>query len=231
MKWGVRRFQNKDGSLTPAGEKRYESQSGEKKAAGSSVGSVTFRPKRLSQMSDDELKKEISRLKLEQQYKALKTGGMKRAVEKGASIVSKFMDYSIKKKEAAANKIEQERRYKAEAEERKLREKELNVRLKEAEERTKQSANDIKRAEQVTKQNEALAKREASIAKEYGTRAKRLEMKSELKRAKSEVRGVGVGRKKIALLKQMFKKDSDKFADAINAYYGVKPNDKDKNKK
>lgn len=181
-------------------------------------------------MSDDELKKEISRLKLEQQYKALKTGGMKRAVEKGASIVSKFMDYSIKKKEAAANKIEQERRYKAEAEERKLREKELNVRLKEAEERTKQSANDIKRAEQVTKQNEALAKREASIAKEYGTRAKRLEMKSELKRAKSEVKGVGVGRKKIALLKQMFKKDSDKFADAINAYYGVKSDDKDKNK-
>ena len=23
QKWGVRRFQNKDGSLTPAGEKRY----------------------------------------------------------------------------------------------------------------------------------------------------------------------------------------------------------------
>ena len=23
MKWGVRRFQNKDGSLTPAGKKRY----------------------------------------------------------------------------------------------------------------------------------------------------------------------------------------------------------------
>lgn len=24
MKWGVRRYQNKDGSLTPAGKKRYE---------------------------------------------------------------------------------------------------------------------------------------------------------------------------------------------------------------
>ena len=24
MKWGVRRFQNKDGSLTPAGKKRYD---------------------------------------------------------------------------------------------------------------------------------------------------------------------------------------------------------------
>lgn len=25
MKWGVRRYQNKDGSLTPAGQKRYSS--------------------------------------------------------------------------------------------------------------------------------------------------------------------------------------------------------------
>ena len=24
MKWGVRRYQNKDGSLTPAGKKRYD---------------------------------------------------------------------------------------------------------------------------------------------------------------------------------------------------------------
>ena len=24
MKWGVRRYQNKDGSLTPAGQKRYD---------------------------------------------------------------------------------------------------------------------------------------------------------------------------------------------------------------
>lgn len=30
MKWGVRRFQNKDGSLKPAGKKRYEA--GEKKS-------------------------------------------------------------------------------------------------------------------------------------------------------------------------------------------------------
>ena len=27
QKWGVRRFQNKDGSLTPAGEKRYDNPS------------------------------------------------------------------------------------------------------------------------------------------------------------------------------------------------------------
>ena len=32
MKWGVRRFQNNDGSLTPAGEKRYSHDSEIKKA-------------------------------------------------------------------------------------------------------------------------------------------------------------------------------------------------------
>ena len=29
MKWGVRRYQNKDGSLTPAGKKRYDSMTGD----------------------------------------------------------------------------------------------------------------------------------------------------------------------------------------------------------
>ena len=29
QKWGVRRYQNKDGSLTSAGKKRYEIQSGD----------------------------------------------------------------------------------------------------------------------------------------------------------------------------------------------------------
>ena len=33
MKWGVRRYQNKDGSLTPAGKKRYASELDDKKAA------------------------------------------------------------------------------------------------------------------------------------------------------------------------------------------------------
>lgn len=34
MKWGVRRFQNKDGSLTPAGEKRYGSTKSNEKTTG-----------------------------------------------------------------------------------------------------------------------------------------------------------------------------------------------------
>ena len=36
QKWGVRRFQKKDGSLTPAGKKRYDDEPGERKKEGKS---------------------------------------------------------------------------------------------------------------------------------------------------------------------------------------------------
>lgn len=47
QKWGVRRFQNKDGSLTPAGERR----------------------RRIRDMSDEELRKGIERANLEREYR------------------------------------------------------------------------------------------------------------------------------------------------------------------
>lgn len=49
MKWGIRRYQNKDGSLTPAGEKRRKS------------GEV-------SNMSTEELRKKVNRMQKEQRY-------------------------------------------------------------------------------------------------------------------------------------------------------------------
>ena len=61
MKWGVRRFQNKDGSLTPAGRKRYsdgsDGTSGQSKTAN--------KPKSVKDMSDDELRTKVNRLTLE----------------------------------------------------------------------------------------------------------------------------------------------------------------------
>lgn len=62
MKWGVRRFQNKDGSLTKAGKKRYGDDSDEKKPKKKSV----------KDMSDDELNKAIRRAQMEDQYKNLR---------------------------------------------------------------------------------------------------------------------------------------------------------------
>ena len=47
MKWGVRRFQNKDGSLTAAGKKRYG--------------------KKVSEMSDEELSQVLKRLRMERE--------------------------------------------------------------------------------------------------------------------------------------------------------------------
>lgn len=58
MKWGVRRYQNKDGSLTPAGKKRYPSESKSKK-------------KKVSEMTDQELREIVTRMNLESNYKKL----------------------------------------------------------------------------------------------------------------------------------------------------------------
>lgn len=61
MKWGIRRFQNKDGSLTPAGRKRYSDGSD-----GSSGQSKTAnKHKSVKDMSDDELRTKVNRLALE----------------------------------------------------------------------------------------------------------------------------------------------------------------------
>ena len=61
QKWGVRRFQNKDGSLTPAGEKRYDEPNVGRKTSGSkSKEAKKYKiPK----------KKSLHRLKLEEKYR------------------------------------------------------------------------------------------------------------------------------------------------------------------
>lgn len=62
MKWGVRRFQNKDGSLTPLGKKRYKYHDDYKKA---------HTKKSIKEMSDVELRERNNRLNSERQYKEL----------------------------------------------------------------------------------------------------------------------------------------------------------------
>lgn len=68
MKWGVRRYQNKDGSLTAAGKKRQgKSQSPNKTIKNQRKSDL----KKRRTMSDADLKKKIERLKLEKQFKDL----------------------------------------------------------------------------------------------------------------------------------------------------------------
>lgn len=76
QKWGIRRYQNKDGTLTPAGRKRAEELNAEyKKLTGHSADEPapkhTDTNKDIKEMSDEELNNALSRLKKEQEYKDL----------------------------------------------------------------------------------------------------------------------------------------------------------------
>ena len=83
MKWGVRRYQNSDGSLTAAGRKRYTDKDGNLNAAGKKKfgNSVKTKnegeaetPKRKSvkDMTDDELNKAVIRARQEDEYNRLR---------------------------------------------------------------------------------------------------------------------------------------------------------------
>lgn len=62
MKWGVRRYQNSDGSLTPAGRKRYD-----KQVRASRKADVKNR----RTLSDSEIEQKIKRLESEKKLKNL----------------------------------------------------------------------------------------------------------------------------------------------------------------
>lgn len=82
QKWGVRRYQNSDGSLTPAGKKRYsknpikrakdfvEAEKKLQKKRQAQYQAATSK-KTLAKMSDDDLRKKIARMELEKKYKDL----------------------------------------------------------------------------------------------------------------------------------------------------------------
>lgn len=86
MRWGVRRYQNADGSLTPAGKKRrqqYDSSEPNRQARPSSRPSSGKRS--VHELTDAELRERITRLELERRYKDLnpqKVSAGKRLVDK-----------------------------------------------------------------------------------------------------------------------------------------------------
>lgn len=71
MKWGVRRYQNKNGTLTAAGKKHYSGDGN----AGEDAEQVEYAPKRSGKKaedySDEELRARINRLLMEKQYRDL----------------------------------------------------------------------------------------------------------------------------------------------------------------
>lgn len=106
MKWGIRRFQNKDGSLTPAGRKRY----GDKDAGDSpdgktessktsnkpSDGSFARYKKSTKKMTEEELTTAVKRLELEKQYKKALKDLEPDAVSRGKKVTGDILEGTIK---------------------------------------------------------------------------------------------------------------------------------------
>jgi len=79
MKWGVRRFQNKDGTLTPAGKKRYRERSKTDEPHEDYKRAHT--PKSIKSMSDAELRNRLNRLQMERQYSQLSESSVSKGKE------------------------------------------------------------------------------------------------------------------------------------------------------
>ena len=82
QKWGIRRYQNPDGSYTAAGRKRYSGKSSphEDYTKAHSKQSV-------KQMSDKELRERLNRLNMEQQYSKMNPSN----IQKGKNGVNKLL--------------------------------------------------------------------------------------------------------------------------------------------
>lgn len=101
MKWGVRRYQNKDGSLTNAGKKRRAKLEGElEKLGGKKTSDRADTPKKksVSDMSDAELREHTNRMQLEANYynakRNLSTANPKQ-VSAGKKFAEKLLNEAI----------------------------------------------------------------------------------------------------------------------------------------
>ena len=94
MKWGVRRYQNKDGSLTAAGRKRSKKMTPDQKKRQARKNDL----KKRRTLSDADLKKKVERLKLEKEFKSLS----KEDLSPGRKYVGEILSSAGKKTLTAA---------------------------------------------------------------------------------------------------------------------------------
>lgn len=85
MRWGVRRYQNKDGTLTQAGKKRRANQADYVESHEDFIKAHTNKDVR--SMSDKELRERLNRIQMEKQYKDLSPS----TVNRGKKYVDKII--------------------------------------------------------------------------------------------------------------------------------------------
>lgn len=100
QKWGIRRFQNEDGTWTAAGKIRYGA-----KKTGEAIGKAAkkvgefakkqYKKRHPEAMTDDELRAHISRIKLENEYREMMRQN-KKPVSTGRRVVNEILESSAK---------------------------------------------------------------------------------------------------------------------------------------
>ena len=90
MKWGVRRYQNKDGSLTAAGKRRMSKEDKERATFFKNKKKTEEEPKSKSvkEMSDAELREKTNRLNLENNY--ISAVNNSKQMSKGKAFIDKI---------------------------------------------------------------------------------------------------------------------------------------------
>ena len=105
MKWGVRRYQNKDGTLTALGRKREREMNEKLKSANKELKALRAenetlkkqnvqesRPRTAEGMTDAELNARVNRLNLEQRYKQLMNDLHPQTKSRGQKFVDKLIN-------------------------------------------------------------------------------------------------------------------------------------------
>ena len=111
QKWGVRRFQNKDGTWTAEGKKRRAVKEGYSDKPNKKSKNETKKEKiEISKMSDDELRSRINRMQLEEQYKQYLAKANPKKKSKVKEVMSKLVENAAmtignKAVESIANKM------------------------------------------------------------------------------------------------------------------------------
>lgn len=105
MKWGVRRFQNKDGSLTPEGKKRYADDRVDNDDEASKDYKLTYGKKSLKSMTNEELQRVITRQSLEKRYQELNPEKKSFAKKVTEAILKKTGDAAVEVTGQAAKSI------------------------------------------------------------------------------------------------------------------------------
>lgn len=210
MKWGVRRYQNPDGSWTAEGLERRRQRENKNAERQARKAAQKERRKKVSAMTDEELQRRIARVKLEKEYKDLiKSTPAVGAIAKGAAFVERWMEHNEKKQAAI------------------LEEKKLETQYRIALEQTKQENAKAKSQESLAKQTENSARKEKAIAKQYGSSAKKYEAKAQYKRAKGSIIWLGKqlrdSGKNRALIEKMYNNASDPTKEKLAETFFANP--------